>query len=73
MAQRKKSAKSQIVGPREAREALGLRAGRKLLAVVRGNELLVIEKPVSHAKALRGIGAGLYPPGYLDRERDSWE
>lgn len=73
MAEVKMSAKNQIVIPREAREALGVKPGDTLLAVVRGNEVLVIQKPVSHAEALRGIATGLYPPGYIDKERDSWD
>ena len=73
MGEIKISSKNQIVVPKEARAALGVKAGDKLLAVVRGNELLVLRKPVSHRAAIHGIGAGVYPPGYLNRERDSGE
>jgi AbrB family looped-hinge helix DNA binding protein len=73
MAEIKMSAKNQIVVPREAREALGLKAGDKLLAVVQGAQLLVLKKPLSHAKAIHGIGRGLYPPDYLENERASWD
>ena len=73
MAEIKISAKNQIVVPKEARAALGVKAGDKLLAVVRGNELLVLRKPASHGAAIHGIGAGVYPPDYLDKERNSWE
>ena len=73
MAEVKISSKNQIVIPKEARQALGVKAGDKLLAVVRGNDLLVLRKPVSHSAAIHGLGAGVYPSDYLDKERDSWE
>ena len=73
MTEIKISSKNQIVIPKEAREALGVKAGDKLLAVVYENQLLVLKKPVSHSAAIRGIGVGVYPPNYLDKERDSWD
>ena len=66
------SSKNQIVVPREAREALGLKPGAKLQVVVRGNTVILYRKPRSAARALTGIGRGLYPPDYLDDERESW-
>ena len=66
------SAKNQIVIPREAREALGVRAGDKLLVVVRGENVIVLQKPKSHRLAIRGLGAGQYRGGYLEKERKSW-
>ena len=59
--------------PREAREALGVKAGDQLLVVVRGERVIVLEKPKAHHKALRGLGAGLYPAGHLAKERKSWD
>ena len=73
MAEIKVSAKNQIVVPKEAREALGIKAGDKLLAVVHGSQLLVLKKPASHSAAIHGIGVGVYPPDYLDKERNSWD
>ena len=66
------SSKNQIVVPREAREALGLKPGAKLQVVVRGNTVIMYRKPKSAARALAGIGRGLYPRDYLDDERKSW-
>src|SRR6266481_6523919 len=66
------SAKNQIVIPREAREALGVTAGDKLLVVVRGENVIVLQKPKSHRLAIRGLGAGQYRGGYLEKERKSW-
>jgi len=46
------SSKNQIVIPREARDALDLRAGDKVLVVVRGKRVLVLQKPESHRLAI---------------------
>jgi AbrB family looped-hinge helix DNA binding protein len=51
------SSKNQIVIPREAREALGLRAGDKVLVVARGKNVIVLKKPSSHRAAVRGIAS----------------
>ena len=67
------SSKNQIVIPREAREALGLNAGDKVLVVVRGKRVLVLQKPVSHRAALRGIARNAYPSQHIQKERQSWE
>jgi AbrB family looped-hinge helix DNA binding protein len=67
------SSKYQIVIPREARHALGLKPGDKFLVVIRGNHLIVMPKAKSFAKAPRGIARGVYPEGYLQKERESWE
>jgi len=66
------SAKNQIVIPREARQALGIKPGDKLLVVVRGGKVLVLEKPRSFADATRGMARGMYPKDYLKKERQSW-
>ena len=66
------SAKNQIVIPRDAREALGLKAGDQLLVVVRGDKVIVLQKPKNHHSAIRGLKSGQYPSGYLKKERDSW-
>lgn len=68
----KLSSKNQIVIPREAREAMKVKGGDELLVVVKGDLTLVMPKPKSYAKAMRGLGKGIYPPHYLKRERASW-
>ena len=73
MAEATLSAKNQIVIPREAREALGLKPGDKLLIVVRGDRVIVIEKPKKYHVAVRGLARGLYPRDYLKKERQSWD
>ena len=67
------SGKNQIVIPREAREALGLKAGDKLLVVVRGGRVIVFQKPKSTQAAIRGLARGAYSSGYLRKERQSWD
>jgi AbrB family looped-hinge helix DNA binding protein len=73
MAQATVSSKNQIVIPREAREALGLRAGDQVLVVVRGKRVLVLQKPRSHKDAIRGLASTAYPSQHLQKERRSWE
>jgi AbrB family looped-hinge helix DNA binding protein len=73
MAEATISSKNQIVIPLEARKALGLKPGDKVLFTVLGNRVLIMEKPKSFRTALRGLGRGLYPPDYLKKERESWD
>ena len=72
MAVLKLSAKNQVVIPKEARIALGLKSGDKLLAVVRGSRLIVLQKPKRHTDAIRGLIAQPYPDGYVEKERRDW-
>jgi AbrB family looped-hinge helix DNA binding protein len=72
MAEATLSSKNQIVIPREAREALGLKPGDKLIVNIHGGKLLILEKPKSYRAALTGIARGLYPKDYLKKERNSW-
>lgn len=72
MAEATLSSKNQIVIPREAREALGVKAGDKILVVVQSNKVLVLQKPKSYEAAIRGLARGLYPKDYLKKERASW-
>ena len=67
------SSKNQIVIPREAREALGIKAGDKVLVVVRGSQFVIFEKPESHRAAIRGLAGGSFGSGYLRKERRSWD
>ncbi len=73
MAEATMSAKNQIVIPREAREALQLKPGDKILVLVRAGKVLVLEKPKSYHAAIRGLGRGLYPKSHLRKERQSWD
>jgi len=66
------SARNQIVIPREAREALQVKPGDKLV-VVRGERVIVLQKPKSHHAAIRGLARRVYPSAYLQKERRSWD
>jgi AbrB family looped-hinge helix DNA binding protein len=68
----KLSSKNQIVIPREARNALRVKAGDRLLVVVRGDTVILLRKPKKYSKAISGIARGLYLSDYLERERESW-
>jgi AbrB family looped-hinge helix DNA binding protein len=72
MAESTLSAKNQIVIPKEAREALGVKAGDRLFIVVRGTRVIVLQKPKSPHAALRGLARQAYPESYLEKERQSW-
>ena len=72
MGVQKLSSKNQIVIPKEARKAMRVKSGDELLVVVKGDVTVVMPKPREYGKALRGLGKGVYPPGYLKRERKSW-
>ena len=72
MAEATLSTKNQIVIPREAREALNVKAGDKLSVVVRGERVIVLQKPKSHHAAIRGLGRGVFSRAYLQKERESW-
>ena len=67
------SAKNQIVIPREAREALRVKPGDKLVVVVRGGRVIVLQKPASPHAAIRGMARGVYPGSHLQKERQSWD
>jgi AbrB family looped-hinge helix DNA binding protein len=68
----KLSSKNQIVLPREAREAMRVRGGDELVAVVKGKVTLLMPKPKKYAEELSGLGRGVYPKGYVKKERGSW-
>lgn len=67
------SSKNQIVVPREARRALQVKPGDKLLVVVRGERVIVLQKPQSPHAAIRGIARGAYSRAHLPKERRSWD
>lgn len=70
MAEATISSKNQIVIPREAREALQLKPGDKVIIRALGGRVLILEKPESYHRAI--LGRGSYPKDYLKKERKSW-
>lgn len=73
MAEMTLSSRNQIVIPCEAREVLGLKTGDKILWAVRGRHILLLKKPKSFGKAIRGLARGKYPKDYLLNEPASWD
>ena len=71
MAAQKLSSKNQIVIPKEARQAVGIKGGDELLVVVKDDLMLVMPRPKRYAKTLQRLAKGTYPSGYLKRERRS--
>ena len=67
------SSKHQIVVPREARKALGLKPGDKLVIVTLGERVLVIRRPASYVEATHGLAKDMYSGAYLQRERRTWD
>jgi AbrB family looped-hinge helix DNA binding protein len=72
MAVQKLSSKNQIVIPKEARQAMGVKGGDELLIVVKNDLTLVMPKPKRYTRTLKGLAKDTYLPGYLKRERRSW-
>ena len=72
MSVRKLNSRNQIVIPKEARQAMGVKGGDELLVVVKDTLMLVMSMPKRYAKAMQGLAKGDYPSGYLKRERRSW-
>lgn len=71
MAEATLSSKNQIVIPREAREALDLKPGDKVIIRTLGNTVLILERPKTFHRATLGRG-GQYPKDYLKKERQAW-
>jgi AbrB family looped-hinge helix DNA binding protein len=70
--------KSQIVISKQMRQALGLKPGDQLAAVVESDRIVLRPKPKNPAARLRGIGKGAWGDrtkidAYLDKLRDEWQ
>lgn len=66
------SSKHQIVIPKEAREAMNVKAHDKLLVVVKDNVTVILPMPQKYSEALAGLGKGVYKSGHVKAERRSW-
>jgi AbrB family looped-hinge helix DNA binding protein len=70
--------KSQIVISKQMRQALGLKPGDQLAAVVESDKIILRPKPKNPAARLRGIAKGTWGDrtkidAYLDKLRDEWQ
>jgi AbrB family looped-hinge helix DNA binding protein len=74
MAEATLSSRNQIVIPKEAREALGVKPGDKVLVVVHGDSVTLRKRPAKYHEAIRGlVPPGFYGPDYVKKERASWK
>jgi AbrB family looped-hinge helix DNA binding protein len=74
MAEATLSSKNQIVIPKEAREALRLKPGDKVVVTVHNGTVTMMKRPVKYHLALEGlVPQGFYGPDYLKEERASWK
>ena len=64
--------KNQIVIPKEAREGMGVKTGDELMVQTINGVTIIRPMPKNLTKFLLGIAKGMYPKGYLRRERASW-
>ena len=68
----------QIVISKQMRQALGLKPGDQLAALVESDRIILRPKPKNPAARLRGIGKGTWGDrtkidAYLDKLRDEWQ
>ncbi len=67
----------QIVIPEEARRALHIAPGDRLLLEVRNGCLVLVPEPRDYAEVLRGLHSeiwqGIEPQDYVQREREAWQ
>jgi AbrB family looped-hinge helix DNA binding protein len=74
MAEATLSSKNQIVIPKEAREALGVKPGDKVVITVHDGQVMMMKRPAKYHLALEGlVPIGFYGPDYLKEERASWK
>lgn len=50
-----------------------MKPGDQLLVVVRGEKVIVLEKPKAHHAAIRGLARGVYSGTDLRKELRSWD
>lgn len=72
MGQAKLSGKYQIVIPKEAREAMSVKAGDKLMVATFHGVTFIVPRKKKISEMLRGLSKGMFPEGYLGNERGSW-
>ena len=72
----KVSTKHQIAVPSEARRALGIKAGDRLIVEIREREIALVPRRPRAAERLRGLGGGYWgddPVAYIRALRDEWD
>jgi AbrB family looped-hinge helix DNA binding protein len=59
--------------PKDARRALGLKPGDKLVVVSLGQSVVLMKRPRSYTLSTKGVARGLYHDRYLEAERGAWD
>lgn len=73
----KLSERNQMVLPKIAREALGVKPGGRVVVVVKGDEVRLLARPESWTEYIDGLGEEVWRSlgggeEFLRQERDSW-
>lgn len=73
----KLSERNQMVLPKAARKALGVKPGERVLVVVNGDEVRLLANPTSWADYVYGLGEQTWASlgggeSFLQGERSSW-
>ena len=74
----KLSERNQMVLPKEAREALGIKPGGRVMVVVEGQEVRLLPEPENWTEYVYGLGAEVWSElgggeRFLQEERAQWE
>ena len=74
----KLSSRNQMVLPKEARAALGVESGDRLVIVVDGNNVQILAEPDDWSEYIYGLGEEIWDrlgggEHFLAEERASWE
>jgi len=68
--------KSQLVIPKEVRNAVGITEGDELIIDLVEDKIVIKQKPKSYSKKLKGlhkdVWKGIDPLKYVKKERESW-
>ena len=68
--------KAQVVIPKKAREAIGLKIGSKATLMYENGRGIILGDPKNYGRLLRGLGKEIWAgkgEEYLEKERASWD
>lgn len=68
--------KAQIVIPKKAREAIGVKEGSKATLMYEPGRVVIMGDPKTYGRLLRGLGKEIWGgkgEEYLEKERNSWD
>ncbi len=74
----KLGSRNQMVLPKEARDALGIEAGGRVLVIVEGESVRLLPEPVDWADYIYGLGEEVWErlgggERHVSEERAAWE